>query len=153
MVSGTLYELRSAQPSIRQPADERDSVTFCLPVELRFPTLAMTETREMRESQLANLSASRDYATFKVKEEEFSLDREAEHVSLNCSFAPGVEAIDKNRHVRIREALGFALGQFIHPFAFDLVRVTGERVRVLRAPAQSTYPTREKCQRSLKTGR
>ena len=104
----------------------------------------MTETREMRESQLANLSASRDYATFKVKEEEFSLDREAEHVSLNCSFAPGVEAIDRNRHVGIREALGFALGQFIHPFAFDLVRVTGERVRVLRAPAQSIYPTREK---------
>jgi hypothetical protein len=60
-------------------------------------------------------------------------------VVLNCSFASGVDAIAKNRHLRICEALGFALGQFIIPFAIELEPHRGEHLKMFRAPAYMLY--------------
>jgi hypothetical protein len=144
MVSGTLLELRSVKTVGYRPSVEGDYVTFHLPGTLKFPALTVTETNKTRGGELVNFHATRDYVTFKINEEEFSLSPKAEHVVLNCSFASGVDAIGKNRHLRICEALGFALGQFIIPFAIELEPYRGEHVKILRAPAYMLYTPEKK---------
>lgn len=126
--------LRSVQSVGNRPSVDRDYVTFHLPGTLKFPALTMTETNKMRGGQLVNFQTTRAYGTFKINEGEFSLSPKADHVILNCSFASGVDTIRRNWHLRICEALGFALGEFVIPFAIALEPHRGEHVEILRAP-------------------
>lgn len=127
IASGQVYELQSARQTAQT---EVDCATFYLPGRLAFPALIMTQLEESRSGVRISTTGSRDSAEFEVGKEKFTLSRAGNHIELECTFELG--GIKKNRHLRLLEALTFALGQLVSPAATELVS-EGKRVKILRA--------------------
>ena len=75
---------------------------------VEFPMTGVTETEVKRSGKTHRKNSSLDYAEFKVGDEDFQLYSKDSGVELSCTFEK--EGINKNKHVRIQEAMQFALG-------------------------------------------
>jgi len=87
----------------------------------------------VRTGETRTVNRSRDYARFTLGEEEFVLLRRDGATELHCTFEKG--GIERFRHIRIQEAMQFALGQLFQPCVIDvctgaLNRKTFRSVRV-----------------------
>ena len=98
---------------------------------LLFPKVSRTEVETRRDGRPPSWRSSWDHATFRAGEEEFSLFEGAGHTVFECSLTPG--GLAAFRHVRMTEALQFALGQVVWPFAWETQR-DGKRTTRIRSP-------------------
>jgi hypothetical protein len=96
------------------------------------PTTANTVgDRVFYEAQFHHLLATRDHSSFTIGAEEFVFYHEQNHTELHCRFESG--SIEKNRHRRMQEALGFALCLPVWPSAV-ILGFGGKRSDILYAP-------------------
>jgi hypothetical protein len=114
---GRLYEIRQV---VEYGTDfPCDFATLFIPKLVEFPKNAATETKVFRFGRkAAGGSISRDCAEIKIDEEQVYLYPIESHTEIECCFEKG--GIDRNRHIRIQEALEFALGQLLTPCALRL---------------------------------
>ena len=90
-----------------------DLVTLYIPKGIEFPENAATQTKIFCYGKEAAGSTSRDCAEVKIGEEEMRKHPIGNHTQIECRFEKS--GIARNRHVRIQEALEFALGQLLTP--------------------------------------
>ena len=99
---------------------------------VKFPETGFTETEVKRGGKTRRQSSNRDYANFKVEKEDFELLKYGDGISLSCAFSKG--GISEFKHIRIQEALQFALGQRFQPCILELMSDETE-VTVLKSTA------------------
>jgi hypothetical protein len=130
-VDGTLYEIRrKTELPVEVP---HDSATLYIPNQLEFPKNAVTETKLLRFGREAGIHSSRNSAEINIGAEQIHLYPSEGHTEIECRFEKG--GISRNRHVRIQEALEFALGQLLTPCALSLLDGKSETT-VLRVLVQ-----------------
>ena len=127
IATGDVYELASTR---KTGSSESDYVKFYLPGRLAFPAIIATQREESRAGEVVSFSRTRDAAEFETGEGKTLICRRGDHTEIECTLRLG--GITKNRHLRLMEALTFALGQPIWPAAIALVS-EGERTEILRA--------------------
>jgi hypothetical protein len=108
-----------------------DCATFFLAGKLGFPVLDFTQRPEIRKSSPAPGTFTRDHSSFTIDKEEFVFYHEQDHTELHCRFELG--SIEKNRHRRMQEALGFALCLPIWPAAL-IFSSGGKRSDIVYCP-------------------
>ena len=108
----------------------KDSARLWMRENIEFPETCFTETEVKRAGKMRRKNSSRDYSDFKIGEEEFELFKNAPGVTLSCTFEKG--GLNENKHVRIQEAMQFALGQQFQPCILELTH-GNTRVMVLRS--------------------
>jgi hypothetical protein len=128
LAGGTLSELRSER---NEAQTDGDRATLFLPGQLGFPVLEYTQRPEIRKSSSGPGTITRDHSSFTIGAEEFVFYHEQNHTELHCRFESG--SIEKNRHRRMQEALGFALCLPVWPSAV-ILGFGGKRSDILYAP-------------------
>jgi hypothetical protein len=93
-------------------------------------------------------TGTRDSAELQLEEEKVLIFRKGAHTEIECTLTRG--GIKKNRHLRLLEALTFALGQPIRPAAIELIS-EGKRTEILRATDPSLLTTHS-CSAPLQFG-
>jgi hypothetical protein len=128
---GVLYEIRRI---IDYGAEfPCDFATLYVPKHIEFPKNATTQAKIFRYGrEAAGGFLSRDCAEFNIDNEEIRLYPSEGHTQIECCFEKG--GVDQNRHVRIQEALEFALGQLLTPCALHLNHGKNETT-ILRSSA------------------
>lgn len=116
VAQGLLYEITTASQLPGEQA--KDYATLVIRERLDFPETDFTETQIVREGVTKTVNRSRDYAQFTAGEELFVLLRKEGATELHCTFEKG--GIERFRHVRIQEAVQFALGQLVQPCVIDV---------------------------------
>jgi len=111
---GSLWEITKIDGRGDQ---EKDFVKLTMREKLDFPESAFTKTTVERLGD-SHTSFHRNSAKFSVNDEEFMLVKNEELTELHCTFQKG--GVQEFRHVRIREALQFALGQLIEPCVIQI---------------------------------
>ena len=118
---------------------EKDYAQLVVRDNVKFPETGFTQTQIVRGGETITVSSARDFAKFTAGQEEFVLARNDEVTELHCAFEKG--GIEKFRHIRIQEAMQFALGQLfepcvvetfygaVHQKTFRSVGIRGEMVR------------------------
>ena len=110
----------------------KDYARLWLREAIEFPEISMTETEVKRGGKTRRRNSNRDHANFKHIEEEFELVKGDHGIELSCAFNKG--GINENKHIRIQEAMQFALGQQFQPCVLELT--SGKtQVTVLRSIA------------------
>ena len=117
IVYGSVPEIRSEHQLLLEELS--DYATLFLPNPIDFPTNSATQTLVLRNQIERNNASAYDCAAFKIGPEEFLIYNTGLHAEIECTLEKG--SIDANRHLRMREALEFALGQLIIPCAFELI--------------------------------
>jgi hypothetical protein len=110
----------------------KDSARLVAREAIEFPETAVTETEVKRGGKMRRKDSSRDHAAFMLHEEKFELSKLDNGTELSCVFDKG--GINDNKHVRIQEAMQFALGQQFQPCVLKLTSGKTE-VTVLRSTA------------------
>jgi len=93
-----------------------ETVQCHLQGKLEFPKSNVTETIRRRAGIEIGGSSSLDHTSFAVGLDSFTLFHKDDHTVLDCEFGGG--GVAACRHIRIIEALQFALGQIVQPFAW-----------------------------------
>jgi hypothetical protein len=132
LAHGTLSELR-----FEKKAEEELNFDFAkmfIAGALNFPALNATEQRETRGTSVVSVQGTYDHTKFPVGSEEFTLSHKSKYTELECCLVPG--SLARNRHLRIQEALGYALCYPVWPSA--IVFQSGRKKEVIvRSPDQS----------------
>jgi hypothetical protein len=126
IATGEVYELTSTR---KTGASESDYVKFYLPGRLAFPTIISTKREQSRAGEIVTVTGTRDAAEFETGGEKTLICRAGDHTEIECTLRRG--GIEKNQHLRLVEALTFALGQPILPGAIEIVS-GGNRTEILR---------------------
>lgn len=85
---------------------------------IEFPATEFSETQVVREGRQQTVNRTRDYAAFSTGGDNFVLLRREHSTELQCNFQG--RGTDEFRHVRVQEALQFALGQVVEPCVIEL---------------------------------
>ncbi|MDP3072291.1 MAG: hypothetical protein Q8N18_18515 [Opitutaceae bacterium] len=107
---------------------EREGVTLYLEGPISFPIHDKTITDVQRGGKTVLSRQHWDHTRFQIDHEEFSLVDCGSYTLLECLLEPG--GIGRYRHVRMLEALQFALGQTMHPSAIFLNSAAGRRATI-----------------------
>ena len=103
----------------------KDYAKLWLREAIEFPENGVTETEVKRAGKTRRKNSSRDYADFNLGEETFELLKNDVGIVLSCSFEKG--GLNEHKHIRIQEAMQFALGQQFKPCALEL---TSEKTQI-----------------------
>lgn len=132
IAQGTVSELRSTKDA---PSTKTEYVTFHVRGNLDFPALHPTKRKESRGRRTTRLSVGWDYTRFEAGRDVFVISRSENYITIESRLRPG--SVAKHRHIRMQEALGFALGQPIWPCVTQIYS-NGKRIEILRPPDSST---------------
>jgi hypothetical protein len=118
IVYGSVHEVRREH---HLPGEElSDYASLFLPNRIDFPANSTTQTLVLRNQIERNNTLAHDSAVFRIGREEFLIYNNGIHAEIECTLEKG--SIGINRHLRIRDALEFALAQLIIPCAFELIQ-------------------------------
>jgi len=135
MACGTMYEIRGES---KLPGPVRsDSAQLFIPGLLEFPANTVTSVTTSRGDREVGSRKSSDAASFRMADDSVEIYRGQGYTVIACQFEAG--AIVSNRHLRIREALEFALAQQIDACAMRLLSGHTETY-ILRAQVFGRYP-------------
>lgn len=95
----------------------QESAILFLPNKLAFPAMEMSKSETSYGKSAAQTSINRDHSNFSSGTDEFLIAEGKECSWVQCLFPPG--GIEEHRHVRIQEALMFALAQPVTPCALE----------------------------------
>lgn len=113
---GTIHRLLNRFP--RPEPGESTSARLVMRDTIHFPATEYSEITVVREGRTHSQKRSRDYSTFQSGADNFVLMQGAHGTELLCRFPDN--GVDQFRHVRIQEALQFALGQFLNPCVVEI---------------------------------
>jgi len=116
MAYGTIGELINRFP--RPESGETTSARLVMRETIAFPATEFSEVTVVREGRQHSQKLSRDYSTFQSGNDNFVLMRTEHGTELLCRFQQG--GVEQFRHVRMQEALQFALGQFLTPCVIEI---------------------------------
>ena len=141
VANGFLYDITNTSELPGEQA--KDYATLVIRDRIDFPETDFTETQIVRAGETRTVNRSRDYARFTLGEEEFVLLRREGATELHCTFEKS--GIERFRHVRIQEAMQFALGQLFQPCVIDtctgaINRKTFRSVRVREGRQLRQHP-------------
>jgi hypothetical protein len=137
---GTLPEVITFSPPFTKECT-KDIARLFLRGEVEFPENGITETEIKRGGRTRHKSSRLDFADFEIGREKFELLKHECGTELACSFEKG--GICGNRHIRITEAMQFALGQQFRPCALELA-FGKTQVTILRSTRSK--PKQKVCQ-------
>ncbi len=129
LVSGTLSEIHFEEEE--EGETEFDLARVFISSSLNFPALDPTEHRETRGTEVVRARGIYNHTKFDVDSEEFTLSLEDNYTELECRLSPG--SLVRNRHLRMQEALGYALCYPIWPTAM-ILRAGRQRKVILQSP-------------------
>lgn len=124
MICGWIPMMANEQAYASRKPNQESAVLY-MPNRLAFPEIEMSKSETSYGKNAGWRSASRDHSNFKSGSDEFLIAQAKEYSWVQCLFSPG--GIKDNLHIRIQEALMFALGQTVKPCA--VVTRTHERER------------------------
>lgn len=113
---GKIHRLLNRFP--RPEPGETTSARVVMRDTIQFPATEYSEITVVREGRAYSQKRSRDYSTFQSGADNFVLMRAAHGTELLCRFPDG--GVEQSRHVRMQEALQFALGQFLNPCLIEI---------------------------------
>ena len=116
MAYGTIHQLSKRFP--RPEPGVTTSARLVMRENIDFPATEFSEITVVREGRNHSRLRTRDYSTFQSEEDNFVLMREPHGTELLCRFQQ--QGVDQFRHVRMQEALHFALGQFMNPCVIEI---------------------------------
>lgn len=116
MVRGSLNEMKKVKPSSHDGS--KDYATLLFQEQFDFPITNYTKIQKEGPDNKKLISHTADTAQFSIGDETFILHKDNNIIGLTCTFEKG--AIKKYRHIRIQEALQFALAQKLLPRVIEL---------------------------------
>jgi hypothetical protein len=117
MACGAMYEIRG-ESKLPGPMPS-DSAHLFVPSLLDFPANVVTSVKTSRGDREVQSRSSFDTASFRIGNDPVEIYRGEGYTVIGCELEAG--AIVSNRHLRIREALEFALAQQTAPCAMRLL--------------------------------
>lgn len=139
-IHATVVLLETESPSI--VTGDTDTARCVILGQLNYPFLNATESVRRRKGVEISGSTKADHTEFNVGSDTFVLSFEGENTVLECTFPRG--GVAACHHVRMVEALQFALGQLVRPFVWTLDSAGSSRTLIwsprAKRPPSSLVP-------------
>lgn len=116
MAHGKIHQLTKRFP--RPEPGDTTSARLVMRETINFPATECSEITVVREGRKHSQKRSRDYSTFQSGADNFVLMQRTQGTELLCRFPDS--GVDQFRHLRMQEALQFALGQFLNPCVVEI---------------------------------